>query len=185
MCMATALLHALQHHLNYSALLEPVQRAQHHNKTSLSAAGDLKYIELCSLARGCCSPLLLAALSRCRLLLMLGAPSDSLPQKDARVDGYEVVGLMSLASSAMRTMLVLPSQAAHPPGALAQVPCFHLLSFVRIPVLGCLERSHTREGIDDRHLPVHASRSRDVMGLTHHRALPWSTHHRDKWMPCA
>jgi hypothetical protein len=128
MCMATALLHALQHHLNSSALLEPVQRAQHPHKTSLSAAGDLKCSVMCSLARGCCSPLLLAALSRCRFLLMLGAPSDSLPQKDARVDGYEVVGLMSLASSAMRTMLVLASQAADPPGALAQVPCFHASS---------------------------------------------------------
>lgn len=140
MCMATALLHSLEHHLNNSALLDSgqqVQRAQHAHETSLSAGGDLQNNLLRSLASGCCSPLLSAALSRCRLLLMLGEPSDNLPQKDARVDGYEVVGLMSLASSAMRTMLVLASEASDPTGALAQVACFACRCLPCLPCFAC------------------------------------------------
>ena len=113
MCMATALQHALEHDLKHAAHREPGQRDQLRHNACLSV----------EIGSGSSSGLLSAALARCRHLLMLAAPSESLPQKDARVDGYEVVGLMSLASSAMRTMLTLASQDSEPPAALVQVYC--------------------------------------------------------------
>ncbi len=113
MCIATALQHALEHDLKHAAHREPGQRDQPPHTRCVSV----------EIASGCSGALLSAALARCRSLLMLGAPSENLPQKDERVDGYEVVGLMSLASSAMSTMLALASQDSEPPAALVQVYC--------------------------------------------------------------
>jgi hypothetical protein len=119
MGMATALQHALRHHLQH---LQHLQRASPHppqhlrrhtlaneaeHSTEMSHTHDRV---LRALARRCCPPLVTAAISRCCQLLRLPHEGRSLHHaEEALVDACEVAGLMSLAASALGVMLASAS----------------------------------------------------------------------------
>jgi len=133
--MATAVLQSLRHHLQYAFKEEARLRRPPTCERAAASADAVR-----SIVSICCPSLLSAALGKCRRILMLDGESDAQADLEVVVDGYEVVGLLSVASSALDAMLVLPPQSVESsPVFSAQVAiCGNLARFcVRIDVCVC------------------------------------------------
>ena len=99
MGMATALLHALRNHLEHMAARDLTQSKPD------EACGD-KVVR--SLVSRCCPSLLSSALRECQQMLMLEPDHRRGQHRDADyVDGWQLVGLMSVAGGALGASLEL------------------------------------------------------------------------------
>lgn len=106
---ATAVLHAIQQEMVYTARHHPEE--QGHTESTIGRR-EFRNAVLFNVIESCCQTLLTAALERCRKILAVEQERPAACHSGSCIDGFELVGSLYVAggaSGALLTMLKLGS----------------------------------------------------------------------------